>query len=80
MSAMPQTITEEKPPSTGIAIPVTKSEAWLARKIAPPLRSSGSPHRPAGVLASTFSFIPDISFLAIKVSSVLIKPGKMAFT
>lgn len=42
----------EYPPSTGIAAPVMKSEARLARNTATPERSPGSPHRPAGVRIS----------------------------
>jgi hypothetical protein len=43
----------EYPPSTGNAAPVTKSDAELQRNTAAPARSSGSPHLPAGVRAST---------------------------
>ena len=42
----------ENPPSTGIAVPVTKFEAGEARKTAMPAKSSMSPQRPAGVRAS----------------------------
>src|ERR1700733_1498951 len=45
----------ENPPSTGSAAPVTKSDAGLDKNTAAPARSSGSPHRPAGVRASTLS-------------------------
>src|SRR5688572_3991651 len=38
------------PPSTYIICPLIKSEAREARKIAAPIRSSGVPHLPAGVL------------------------------
>lgn len=34
----------ENPPSTGIAVPVTKSDAELARNAATPAISSGVPH------------------------------------
>jgi hypothetical protein len=69
----------EYPPSTGIAAPVTKSEALLARNTASPARSAGTPHLPAGVLASTRSFSPATCSRAPCVSSVSIHPGSTAF-
>jgi hypothetical protein len=39
----------ENPPSTGIAVPVTKSDALDARNTAMPAKSADSPHRAAGV-------------------------------
>ena len=47
-----------KPPSQGMAAPVTKSLAGEDRNTAIPERSAGTPQRPAGVRASTFSFSP----------------------
>ena len=52
-TAQPST---EYPPSTGIAVPVTKSDAALARKTATPAMSSIVPQRPAGVRRSTLSW------------------------
>jgi len=54
----------EYPPSTGMAAPVTKSEARLARKTAMPAKSSGVPQRPAAVRVSTRSFRPGTSMRA----------------
>jgi hypothetical protein len=45
----------EYPPSTGIAVPVMKSDARLDRKTAMPDKSSGTPQRPVGVRSSTRS-------------------------
>jgi hypothetical protein len=70
----------EKPPSTGMAAPVTKSEAAEARKMAMPARSSGTPQRPAGVRASTRSCNPATCWRASRVSSVSIQPGNTALT
>ena len=42
-----------KPPSTGIATPVTKSLSELPKNLAMPAKSVGSPHLPAGVLSRT---------------------------
>src|SRR5207244_13252626 len=69
-----------KPPSTGMAVPVTKSEAGAARKTAMPAMSSNSPQRPAGVRLSTESFRPGIWRRAFWVSSVSIQPGSTALT
>jgi hypothetical protein len=41
----------ENPPSTGIAVPVTKSDALDARNTAMPAKSADAPHRAAGVRA-----------------------------
>ena len=70
----------EKPPSTGKATPVTKSEAGAARNIAAPARSCGSPHRPTGVRALTLSSRPGRSFRACMARSVFIQPGRIALT
>jgi hypothetical protein len=67
-------------PSTGIAVPVTKSEAALHRNTAMPARSSGTPQRLAGVRSSTRSFSPAISARPRCVSSVSIQPGSTALT
>lgn len=45
----------EKPPSTGMAVPVTKSDAPEERKTAMPAKSVDAPQRAAGVRASTLS-------------------------
>ena len=68
----------EKPPSTGIAVPVTKSEAGEARNTATPAKSSIAPQRAAGVRASTRSCRPPTSTRARLVRSVSIQPGSMA--
>src|SRR5215475_6486728 len=73
-------ICTEYPPSTGIAAPVTEADAALARNTAIPAKSSGSPQRPAGVRASTRSCSPGICWRAPFVSSVLMNPGRIAFT
>ena len=70
----------EKPPSTGIAVPVTKSEAGEARNTAMPAKSSMSPQRPAGVRASTRSCRPSICCARARVRSVSIQPGRIALT
>ena len=70
----------ENPPSTGIAVPVTKFEAGEARNTAMPAKSSISPQRPAGVRASTRSCRPDTCCRAPRVRSVSIQPGRMALT
>ena len=54
-------IENEKPPSTGIAVPVTKSDAGLARKIAMPAKSSGVPQRPAGTRPKILSLTDGVS-------------------
>src|SRR5581483_5522349 len=64
----------EKPPSTGIAVPVTKSDAGEARNTAIPAKSEISPQRPAGVRASTRSWRPLTSTRARLVRSVSIQP------
>src|SRR5205823_4156467 len=51
----------EYPPSTGIAVPVTKSDAGELRNTAMPAKSAIAPHRAAGVRASTRSCRPSIS-------------------
>ena len=51
----------ENPPSTGMAVPVTKSEAGDARNTAMPAKSAIAPHRAAGVRASTRSCRPPTS-------------------
>src|SRR3954470_14083275 len=68
----------ENPPSTGIAVPVTKSDALEARNTAIPAKSSIAPQRAAGVRASTLSCRPSISARARLVRSVSIQPGRMA--
>jgi hypothetical protein len=70
----------EYPPSTIKLVPVKKSEALLAKNMAAPANSSGSPHLPAGVLTITRSSRPWISLLPRCVISVLIQPGRIAFT
>ena len=55
----------EKPPSTGMAVPVTKSEAGLARKIAMPARSSGVPQRPAGIRYNILSLTDGVLQIAL---------------
>ncbi len=67
-------------PSTGIAVPVTKSEAGLARNAAIPAMSPGTPQRAAGVRFSTRSCSPSTSRRARRVKSVSIHPGNTAFT
>src|SRR5882762_9086402 len=76
-AAQPRT---EYPPSTGIAVPVTKSEPELARKTATPAMSSIVPQRPAGVRRSTFSWRLSTCFRAPRVRSVSIQPGRTALT
>src|SRR5882762_8823876 len=76
-AAQPRT---EYPPSTGIAVPVTKSDAALARKTATPAMSSIVPQRPAGVRRSTLSWRSGTWRRAPRVSSVSIQPGSTAFT
>src|SRR5207237_4293598 len=68
------------PPSTGIAVPVTKSDAALARNTAMPSMSSIVPQRPAGVRDSTLSCRPFTCLRAFCVSSVSIQPGNTALT
>src|SRR5215510_12545779 len=75
-----QNIDEEKPPSTGMAVPVTKSLAGLHRKTAVPARSAGVPQRRAGVRSTTFSCRPAMLLRARTVRSVSIHPGRMQFT
>lgn len=70
----------EKPPSTGIAAPVTKSDAELARNAATPAMSSAVPHLPCGVRFSTLSCRPCTCCRARFVSSVSIQPGSTALT
>src|SRR6202035_2833582 len=68
----------ENPPSTGIAVPVTKSDALDARKTAMPAKSAIAPHRAAGVRAKTLSCRPSICSRARLVRSVSIQPGSTA--
>ena len=63
-----------------MAVPVTKSQAGLARKTAMPAMSSGVAQRPAGVRASTRSCRPGTRARALLVSSVSIQPGRIALT
>src|ERR1700728_1439863 len=70
----------EKPPSTGIAVPVTKSDAELARNAATPAMSPGVPHLACGVRFSTLSCSPCTCCRARLVRSVSIQPGNTAFT
>src|SRR5206468_8408556 len=63
-----------------MAVPVTKSEAGLARKTAMPAMSSIAPQRPAGVRWRTRSCRPVISCRARRVSAVSIQPGSTALT
>src|SRR5437762_682224 len=63
-----------------MAVPVTKSEAGLARKTAMPAMSSIVPQRSAGVRWSTRSCRPGISCRARRVSAVSIQPGRPALT
>lgn len=62
--------------SAGMAVPVTKSDARLARKTALPAKSSGTPRRTAGVHARTRSCRPGNSVRACRVRSVSIQPGR----
>jgi len=68
----------ENPPSTGIADPVTKSDAGDARNTAIPAKSAAAPQRRAGVRASTRSWRPSIYSRARLVRSVSIQPGNTA--
>ena len=68
----------EKPPSTGIAVPVTKSDAGEERNTAIPAKSSIAPQRAAGVRARTRSCRPSICSRARLVRSVSIQPGSTA--
>src|SRR5260370_22432342 len=70
----------ENPPSTGIAVPVTKSEALEERNTAMPAKSAIAPQRAAGVRAKTLSCSPSISCRARRVRSVSIQPGSTALT
>ena len=70
----------ENPPSTGIAVPVTKSEARDERNTAMPAKSPVAPQRAAGVRASTLSCRPSICRRARWVRSVSIQPGSTALT
>src|SRR5271156_1977283 len=70
----------EKPPSTGIAVPVTKLDASLARNAATPDMSRGTPQRPSGVRFSTLSCSPVTCCRARFVRSVSIHPGSTALT
>lgn len=67
-----------EPPSTGIAVPVTKSDAAELRNTAIPAKSAISPQRAAGVRASTLSCSPSICCRAPLVRSVSIQPGRTA--
>src|SRR5262249_46088363 len=69
----------EYPPSTGIAVPVIKSEAVLARNTVTPSKSSPLPQRAAGVRASTRSFNPGKCSRGAGVRSVSIHPGRFGF-
>src|ERR1019366_7560979 len=73
-------IAMENPPSTAIAVPVTKFDASLARKAATPDMSRGTPQRPSGVRFSTLSCSPVTCWRARFVRSVSIHPGNTAFT
>ncbi|MBF8252907.1 MAG: hypothetical protein HW379_1249, partial [Actinobacteria bacterium] len=44
-----------------MSVPVTKSEADEAKKLAMPAKSDGEPQRPAGVLERTCSGSPGIA-------------------
>src|SRR5882757_21541 len=68
----------ENPPSTGMAVPVTKSDAAELRNTAIPAKSFDAPHRAAGVRARTLSCRPSISARARLVRSVSIQPGSTA--
>src|ERR1700716_3021959 len=68
----------EYPPSTGIAVPVTKSEAVEARNTAMPAKSADVPHRAAGERARTLSCRPSTCSRARLVRSVSIQPGSTA--
>src|SRR4051794_12911652 len=68
----------EYPPSTGMAVPVTKSDALDERNTAIPAKSADVPHRAAGVRAKTRSCRPSISKRARLVRSVSIQPGSTA--
>src|SRR5690606_41510760 len=60
--------------------PVMKSDAAVARKNAEPTRSSGMPHRFIGVVATTRSACPGISFRACRDNGVSIQPGNITLT
>src|SRR3954454_12383706 len=68
----------EYPPSTGMAVPVIKSEACEARNTAMPARSEDTPQRAAGVRARTLSCRPSTCSRARWVRSVSIQPGSTA--
>src|SRR3954471_4863411 len=68
----------EYPPSTGIAVPVTKSEAGEARNTAMPAKSADAPQRAAGERARTLSCRPSTCSRARLVRSVSIQPGSTA--
>jgi hypothetical protein len=68
----------ENPPSTGIADPVTKSDACDARNTAIPAKSADAPQRAVGVRARTRSCRPSICSRARLVRSVSIQPGNTA--
>src|SRR6516162_5720598 len=63
-----------------MAVPVTKSEAALARNTATPAMSSRVPQRPAGVRLSTLSWSSGTWRRAPRVRSVSIHPGRTALT
>ena len=70
----------EYPPSTGINVPVTKSEAEEAKNIAVPAKSSGTPHLPAGILEVTRSASFGKFFLNPSVILVVMYPGRIELT
>ena len=65
----------ENPPSTGIAVPVTKSEAREARNTAMPAKSSIAPQRAAGVRASTL-VVQAVDLLAGALGEVGVDPAR----
>ena len=70
----------EKPPSIGIAVPVIKFEASLAKKIAIPSKSCGFPYLLIGVLLKIFLSKSGIFVRAFSVSGVSIHPGRKQLT
>lgn len=67
------------PPSTVTISPLTYNDARLASHTTAPLKSSGSPHRPAGIRTMICSDLTG-SFISASFMSVCMYPGAIAFT
>jgi hypothetical protein len=67
------------PPSTVTISPLTYALAGLANQTTTPLKSSGVPHLPAGIL-SKMLFALFSSFISTVFISVAMYPGAIAFT